>query len=333
MTQDLPFIIIGAVLVAVFGIVVGLFLMGIDRIVAARMQARIGPPLTQPFTDIRKLLAKENVVPENAIPWMFNLAPVIALASAIAILLYLPVGGFTPVLSDGGDLILVMYLLTVPALALVAGGFASGSPYATVGAQREMVTMIAYEFPLAIVIIAIAWKLAAAGISLPFTLASIQSNPVWGLVGPLGAIGLLILLVVLLVVTPAELSRIPFDTPEAETELAGGILVEYSGKNLALFSLTQGVKTVAMASLVVALFFPYSLAALIGIAGISGAVIDVLFFIVLITLVSFISVSVVRVSMARFRINQVVSVYWVYLAIAGLAGLLLVMADQIIGVI
>jgi formate hydrogenlyase subunit 4 len=333
MTPELPVIIIGAVVVAVFGIVVGLFLMGVDRIVAARMQARIGPPLTQPFTDVRKLFAKENVVPENAIPWMFNLAPVIALASAIAILLYLPIGGFTPVLSEGGDLILVMYLLTVPALALVAGGFASGSPYATVGAQREMVTMIAYEFPLAIVIIAIAWKLAAAGIALPFTLASIQANPVWGLVGPLGAIGLLILLVVLLIVTPAELSRIPFDTPEAETELAGGILVEYSGKNLALFSLTQGVKTVAMASLVVALFFPYSLAAFIGLSGISGAVIDILFFIVLITLVAFISVSVVRVSMARFRINQVVSVYWIYLAIAGLAGLLLVMADQIIGVI
>ena len=179
-----PFIIIGAILVVVFGIVIGLFLMGFDRIVAARMQARIGPPLTQPFTDIRKLFAKENVVPENSIPWLFNIAPVLALASAITILLYLPVGGFPPVLSQGGDLILVMYLLTLPALALVAGGFASGSPYATVGAQREMVTMIAYEFPLAIVIISIAWKLAAAGIALPFTFSSIQANPVWGLVGP-----------------------------------------------------------------------------------------------------------------------------------------------------
>ena len=333
MIGNLPMILVGAVLIAVFSIIIGLLLMGFDRIVAARMQARIGPPLTQPFTDIRKLLAKENVVPENAIPWLFNLAPVLALASAITILLYLPIAGFAPVLSGGGDLILVMYLLTIPALALVAGGFASGSPYATVGAQREMVTMIAYEFPLAIVIIAIAWKLAAAGIALPFTLASIQANPVWSLVGPLGVIGLLILLIVLLIVTPAELSRVPFDTPEAETELAGGILVEYSGKNLALFSLTQGVKTVAMASLVVALFFPYSLAAILGIAGIPAAVTDILFFIVLITIVAFLSVSLVRVSMARFRINQVISVYWIYLAIAGLAGLLLVMADQIVGVI
>ena len=333
MIETLPALLAGAVLVAAFSIIIGLLLMGFDRIVAARMQARIGPPLTQPFTDVRKLLAKENVVPENAIPWLFNLAPIIALASAITILFYLPIGGFAPVLSGGGDLILVMYLLTLPALALVAGGFASGSPYATVGAQREMVTMIAYEFPLAIVVVAIAWRLAAAGISLPFSLATIEANPVWGLVGPLGAIGLLILLIVLLIVTPAELSRVPFDTPEAETELAGGILVEYSGKNLALFSLTQGVKTVAMASLVVALFFPYRLAAIAGISGFVGAVIDLLFYILLITLVAFISVSVIRVSMARFRINQVVSVYWIYLAIAGLAGLLLVMVDQIMGVV
>jgi formate hydrogenlyase subunit 4 len=226
-----------------------------------------------------------------------------------------------------------MYLLTVPALALVAGGFASGSPYAPIGAQREMVTMIAYEFPLAIVVVTVAWKIAAAGIALPFTLASIQANPVWGLVGPLGMTGFLILLVILLIVTPAELSRIPFDTPEAETELAGGILVEYSGKNLALFSLAQGVKTVAMSALIVAIFFPYSLAAVAGLAGIAGVVLDILWFIALITLVSFVAVSVIRVSMARFRINQVVSVYWVYLAVAGLVGLILVMGDHVLGVI
>ena len=96
MIETLPVILIGAVLIAVFSIIIGQLLMGFDRIVAARMQARIGPPLTQPFTDVRKLLAKENVVPENAIPWLFNLAPIIALASAITILFYLPIGGFTP---------------------------------------------------------------------------------------------------------------------------------------------------------------------------------------------------------------------------------------------
>jgi len=333
MIQEFLLTIIGIILVAIFGIIIGLFLMGFDRIVAARMQARIGPPLTQPFTDVRKLFCKETVVPENAIAWMFNFAPVVALASVITILLYLPIGGLPAVLAGQNDIILVLYLLIIPPLALVAGGFASGSPYATVGAQREMVTMIAYEFPLAIVIIAIAWKLAISGIAMPFTLVSIQANPVWGLVGPIGVIGLFILLVVLLIVTPGELSLIPFDTPEAETELAGGVLVEYSGRNLALFSLTQGVKTVAVASLVVVLFFPYSLAALAGISGLPALVINILFYILLITLVAFISVSLVRVSMTRFRINQVVSVYWIYISFAGLIGLLLVMADHFLGVV
>jgi formate hydrogenlyase subunit 4 len=225
-----------------------------------------------------------------------------------------------------------MYFLTIPALALVVGGFSSGSPYATVGAQREMVTMIAYEFPLAVVIIAIAWKLAASGISLPFMVASVQANPVWGLVGPLGIIGALILFLVLLIVTPAEISRIPFDTPEAETELAGGILVEYSGKNLALFTLTQGMKTVVMASLTVALFLPYRLSALLPAPSILQPVLDLFFFLVLVVLVAFVSVSLIRVSMTRFRINQVVSVFWIYISLIGIAGLLLVMADHFLGV-
>lgn len=333
MPVDALWTVAGAILVAVFGVLAALFLLGVDRILTARMQARIGPPLSQPLTDLKKLFTKENVVPANAIPWLFNGAPLIALASAITILFYIPVGGFAPVLAGGGDLILVMYLLTIPALALVAGGFSSGSPYATVGAQREMVTMIAYEFPLAVVIIAIAWKLAAAGIPLPFTLASIQAYPIWGLVGPLGMIGALILFIVLLVVTPAELSRIPFDTPEAETELAGGILVEYSGKNLALFTLTQGVKTVVMASLAVALFFPYRLSAVLPVPALFQPILDLAFFLVLVVLVAFVSVSLLRVSMARFRINQVVSVYWIYFSLIGIAGLLLVMVDHFVGVV
>jgi formate hydrogenlyase subunit 4 len=322
----------GAVLVAVFGILAAILLLGIDRILTARMQARIGPPLSQPLTDLRKLFCKENVVPANAIPWLFNAAPVVALASAITILFYIPVGGFPPILSGGGDLILVMYLLTIPALALVAGGFSSGSPYATVGAQREMVTMIAYEFPLAIVIIAIAWKLAASGIALPFALASVQAHPVWGLVGPLGMIGVFILFVVLLIVTPAELSRIPFDTPEAETELAGGVLVEYSGKNLALFLLTQGVKTVVMASLAVAIFLPYRLSSLLSAPSAIQPVLDLVFFLVLVIVVAFVSVSLIRVSMTRFRINQVVSVYWIWFSLIGIAGMLLIIADHFLGV-
>lgn len=312
---------------SIFALIGGLFLLGVDRKFAAHMQARIGPPIRQPFIDVAKLLLKENVVPANAIPWLFHLAPVIALASSIVVLFYLPIGSILPVLGGYGDLVLVMYLLTLPALAMVAGGFASGSPYATVGAQREMVTMIAYEFPLAVVVIGVAWRIGAAGIATPFALGTIATNPIWTIVGPAGFIGALILLLVLVVVTPAELSRIPFDTQEAETELAGGLLVEYSGKNLGMFYLAQGVKTLVLSAVIVAIFFPWNLSGFIAMPAWVALPADLIFFLLKAIIVMFFAVTLVRVGMARFRINQVVSIYWVYLSVIGIAGLLLLMAD------
>jgi formate hydrogenlyase subunit 4 len=328
---DIVRILGGTVLMAVFGIVAGLFFLGIDRKFAAHMQARIGPPIRQPLRDVLKLLCKDSIVPANAIPWLFNMAPILALASSILILLYLPAGSFLPIFEGYGDLILIMYLLTVPALAMVAGGFASGSPYATVGSQREMVTMISYEFPLAIAIVAIAWRLSAAGLENPFSLATIVQTPIWSVVGPVGILGCLILLIVLAWVTPAELSRVPCDTPEAETELCGGLLVEYSGRNLALFYLALGVKTVAMASLAVALFLPWNISWYIPMNPTLALGVDFLFFLLKVMVVIFFSVSVIRVAMARFRITHVVSVYWGLLAGLGLLGLVLIVLDTYIG--
>jgi formate hydrogenlyase subunit 4 len=320
-------IIAWTIAISIFAIIVGLFLLGIDRKLAAHMQARIGPPLRQPFIDVRKLLLKENIVPANAISWLFNAAPFLALSASIVILLYLPLGSIYTPMSGFGDLVLVMYLLTVPALAMVAGGFASGSPYATVGAQREMVTMIAYELPLAMVVIGVAWRLWAAGVPDPFLLSSVAGNPVWTFVGPVGLIGILLLIFVLAVVTPAELSRIPFDTQEAETELAGGLLVEYSGRNLALFYISQAVKTLVMGALIVALFIPWNISSFVAMPAAAAVVADLAFFLVKVILVMFVVVTLVRVGMARFRINQVVTVYWVYVSIIGLAGILLMMID------
>lgn len=319
--------------ITIFGIIAGLLLMGIDRICAARMQMRQGPPLIQPFRDIGKLLSKQSVVPANAIPFVFNAAPIVAFASAVMVLLYIPIGSINPagalvpLVSEWGDLILIMYLLTVPALAMVVGGFASGSPYASVGAQREMVTMIAYEFPLAIAIVAVAWRLAVAGYADPFSVLTLASTPVWSVVGPIGIVGCIILLLVLAWVTPAELSRVPCDTPEAETELCGGLLVEYSGRNLALFTLSMAVKLVAMTGLSVLIFLPWNLSPVLGVTGIVAMMMDLLFFLVKVILVTFVSVSLIRVSMARFRINTVVTLYWGWLTVAGLVGMLLIIID------
>ena len=321
----------GTLGMAVFGLFAGLWFTGLDRVLAARMQARIGPPVRQPFIDLAKLLVKQNVVPANAIPWLFNGAPLLALASAITILLYIPMAALPglPVLDLHGDLVLIMYLLLVPGLAMVAGGLSSGSPYATIGAQREMVTMIAYELPLASTVIAFAWKLAQMDVAHPFSLATLAATPLWTLVGPIGFMGLLLLLATMILVVPGELGRIPFDAPEAETEIAGGLLVEYSGRNFALFSLSLAVKTIVVTSLIVALFFPWNLTDFVAISCCPylATAANAAFFLFKLFVVLFFSVTLVRISVARFRITQVVDVYWKVLGALSLIGLALVMVD------
>jgi len=324
-------IILGTLAIAVFGILFGLIYKGIDRKISAHMQGRIGPPIRQPFRDVVKLFEKENIIPDHAIPWLFNLIPLIGLIATISILLYLPLGGFAPLFASEGDLIVILYLLIIPSLALVIGGFSSGSPYAIIGAQREMATMIAYEFPLAILIITVAWNLLQKGTTTVFSFSTIAAAPVWNQVaGPLGFIGFAILLFVLLLVTPAELSKIPFDSSEAETELAGGLLVEYSGRNLAMYYLIDGVKTVVMASIIVALFFPYNLSAFLSLGNYTGIIIDFLFYLLKVFIVILFSVTLIRVAIARLKIDQIVYTYWIPLTLASLVGLILVMWDKTI---
>lgn len=313
------------------GTSLGMLYKGIDRKLAAQMQSRIGPPLRQPFYDVVKLMTKENIVPEHAVGWLFNLMPVISLVAVATLLFYIPLGGFAPLLGGYGDLILIIYLLAVPSLAMMIGGFAASSPFATVGAQREMVMMMAYEFPLAVTFVSLAWRLSTL---LPgqhvFSLSVLGAHPLWAVVGPLGVIGLLLLLLALLVVTPAELAKIPFDIPEAETEIAGGLMAEYSGRNLAMFYLADAIKMVVMASLTVALFFPYGLAAVFGVSGFLGGLIDVIFYLVKVFAVILVAVVTVRVGFARLKIAQATRLFWLPVTGVSLLGLLLLTLDRFV---
>lgn len=317
--------IAAVVIIPFIGVFLGLLYKGFDRKITAMMQSRIGPPWTQPFRDIRKLFMKENIIPDNAVPWLFNLAPIAAFTAPLIALLYLPLGPFEPVMEGYGDLILLLYLLAIPALALAFGGLASGSPYATVGAQRELVLMMSYEFPLAIAAVTIAWKLNT------FSMAYISSNPIWGEVEMIGVLGFMMILTALLAVLPGELSQVPFDQAEAETELAGGLYVEYSGRNLGIFYLAEVVKMVFVGALLIALFFPYNLSHWFSFGGpeIYGfaaynLIADIVFFLFKLLIIIYVAVSVVRVAFARFQIDRASYFYWVPMTIIGLLGTLLV---------
>lgn len=333
--------VLGTVFLAVVGVVLGLIYKGIDRKLVARLQSRIGPPVRQPFYDVQKLMIKQNIVPRNAVEWLFHGAPIMAFASSIALLLYLPLFGQPAILDGYGDIILVLYLLALPSLGMILGGFASSSPYATVGSQREMVMLMSYEFPLAIAVTTIAWRLSMMDIELDvFSVSTIAENPLWNEMGALGIVGFLMIFVAVMAVVPAKLVKIPFDAPEAETEICGGLLVEYSGTNFALFYLADAVRTVVVGALVIALFIPYGITDLVDIGmawnitileseiEVYGAILDALFFLVKLFVVVFIGVTVVRAATARLKIDQITSFYWGGMTTMALLGLILVVIDH-----
>ena len=324
-------IIISPVILAVIGAVFGLLYLGIDRKLVAHMQGRVGPPIIQPFRDVEKLLMKENIIPDGAIVWLFKLAPILCLIGSAVLLLYIPVFGQKALFEGFGDVILLLALLYIPSLAFVVAGFASSSPYATVGGQREMVIMMGYEFPMSVVIVAIAWRILHVADANAFMLSTIAAYPIWNSVGPVGIIGTLILLFVLLLVTPGELGKVPFDLAEAETEIAGGLLVEYSGRNLALFYIANAIRAFAVLSLVVALFFPYNLSPVIGIEASAFALVaDALFFLLKVFLIMFVSVVLIRSATARFKIDQASKVYVVIMTVTSFVGLILIWVDMML---
>ncbi len=322
-------IIIGTVMVAGLGAFFGMLYRGVDRKLVARMQGRVGPPIVQPFRDMQKLLMKESIIPRGAIPWLFTAAPFLAIISTGVLLLYIPLFGQSALLGRYGDVILVLYLLIVPSLAFVAGGFASSSPYATIGAQREMIIMMSYELPLAVVIMAIAWKISQVTTANPFLLTTITAYPIWSLLGPVGIAGAALMLLALGIVTIGEAAKVPFDIAEAETEIAGGILVEYSGRNLLLFYLADVIKSFAMVAVVVALFIPYNLSPYIGVQmALPAGIIDGLFFLVKVFVIMFFSITLIRTGMARFKITQASAVYVLAMTAVALVGMLLIWVDS-----
>ncbi len=329
--------------VMIVGLILALLLKGVDRKFAAWLQARIGPPLRQPFWDVAKLFQKDNIVPERAVPWAFNGAPLLAFIASLALLLFIPLGQISgieadwlPVLGGYGDLILLIYLFAVPGLMMAIGGFASGSPLSTIGAQREMVMMMSYEFPLAIVVLSMAYRISHMGLDGGvFNMSTIVQNPIWSssAVGVLGMVAMILFAVVFFLIIPSELSKIPFDSPEAETEIGGGIIAEYSGTNLAMFYLSDAVKTVAFAALAIALFFPYNLSPALDLSLLGGmenagiVIVDVLFWVFKIEVLYFLAVTVIRVGAARLKIDRLSWLYLIPLSGLALVGALLMYLD------
>jgi len=324
-----------AIAIVVVGVIAGLLLKGIDRKLAAFMQSRIGPPIAQPLYDILKLMQKQTIIPSTAVRWLFTGAPVVALASGIVLLLYISLSYVCYITgihsAIQGDLIVVIYLILIPSICIISGAFASGSPYASIGAQREMVILMSTELPIAVVVVSIAWHVADSMYN-PFALNSLFEYTFWNHAGAFGILGGILLLLAMILVLPAEMSKVPFDQAEAETEIAEGVLVEYSGKLLAFLLLTDAVKALSLSSLIVILFFPYTFTNLFGLSLSIGGysispLVEVAFFLVKIIIVYSVGVTALRVIMARLKISQVAKLFLFAVSAISIIGMVLIMLD------
>ena len=202
-----------------------------------------------------------------------------------------------------GDLIVVLYLLVVPSLALILGGAASKNPLASVGASREMKLVMAYELPF---ILAILVPIIQSGGQLQ--LAKLLAWQAQHHSFALSISGVLALLVVIFV-TQAKLGLVPFDQAEAETEIMGGVLIEYSGPLLALYKLTKMMMLYTVPLFVVVVFwggFSTSVPGADPVGFTAGSVVlGVVKFLVLIVIAV-----VLRNTNPRLRIQHAVSFFW-----------------------
>lgn len=227
----------------------GLLVGWVDRKVTARLQWRKGPPWYQNFADIIKLFYKETLVPKGASTRVFFAMPLIAMASATLVSTILLVFNWAPESGFIGDLIVVVYLLMIPPIALMLGGFASGNPLASLGGSREMKLMLSYELPF---LLALAVPVMKSGyvISVGEIIAYQRENApfITSLSGALSFI-------VMIFSIQAKAGFIPFDMPEAETELASGPFIEYSGRVLAVFKIAKAIILFVLPIMLITLYF------------------------------------------------------------------------------
>lgn len=268
----------------------------LDRFLYARMQNRVGPPWFQPLADFIKLSSKEETIPEGADRTIFKLMPIVALTAVVTASFSIPIWSTTALASFPGDLLVILYLLTLPTLTFFLGGWFSQSLYSLIGAARAITQLFAYEIPLLLAL------LAPAMLAGSWSLSEISAfySERWAL-----AFVNVLAFGVAVVALLGKLERVPFDSPEAETEIVAGSFTEYSGRLLALFRLSIDVEMVVGASLISAVFLPFGL----------NLPVPIVFLLYVIKVESIIFlISLIRTVAARLRIDQMIDFCWKYLA-------------------
>jgi NADH-quinone oxidoreductase subunit H len=268
----------------------------IERILYAKMQNRKGPPWYQPLADFIKLSAKEIIIPRAADAKPFKFLPLVACAASACAFLYIPLWKNHSIFPFSGDIVAVVYMLTLPTMCFFLAGWYSRSLYSLVGAMRVLTQLFAYEVPLLMAVLSPA--ILAGSWTFTGVNAFYAANPLLALVNILG-------FAVALISVQGKLEKVPFDAPEAETEITAGPFTEYTGRLYGFWRLAGNMQTIAASSLVAAVFVPF---------GYNFAQpVSFLVYLAKILVIIFL-VAVIRTIFARLRTEQIVNFCWRVLA-------------------
>ncbi len=289
----------------IFLIIVGMAYEYVDRKLVARYQNRLGPRWFQPLADMFKLLAKEEIIPDGVNKALFIFLPILGVTAALTSALYTPMLGFAPAFSFRGDLILVVYMLSVLTICLGLAGANTVDRFSLVGATRTLTQLFSYEAPFMLALLGPALAAGTLQISQINFFAQeswwiILTQPIGFMVAMIGLMG--------------KLELPPFDAPEAETEIVSGALTEYSGRGLALFRIGKNVELVIGLTLVSAFYL--------------GGLSNPLEF-VLKTLGLLLVIALLQSLFARLRIDQTVGLWWRIGAILALIQILILVIGKL----
>jgi NADH-quinone oxidoreductase subunit H len=222
--------VLGILIMATALLLLDIFLVWVERKVVARFQDRVGPNrlgpygLIQPFADIVKLLIKEDITPEGADRILYNIPPVIALATVLLLWGVIPLAPTVLGAEINVGVLFIIAIGAISTLGIIIAGWASNNKYALMGAFRTVAQMVSYEVPMGIALLVPVLLARSMGVG-----EMVARQTTWFVfLAPVAAI-------LFLIASIAEIGRAPFDLPEAESEIVAGFHIEYTGMKFGMF--------------------------------------------------------------------------------------------------
>lgn len=242
--------VFAAVLIAGFVAVLVLFLIWLTRKVSAHIQQRYGPMRVgwhgsiQTVADALKLVQKEDTTPRTCDRVVFNVAPFLAFMPTIVAFVVIPFGDGVIIRDLNIGVLFLFAVTTINVIAIISGGWASGSKYSLLGGFRSAAQLVSYEVPLVLSVLGV---IMLAGTMKMGAIVDAQKSLWFVVYQPLG-------FVIYVIAATAEVNRTPFDIPEAEQELVAGFNVEYSGMKFAMFFLAEFANMFLISAVAATLF-------------------------------------------------------------------------------